>query len=210
MTKETKRTWIITTIICLIPIIAGMILYNKLPDQVITHWDSAGNPNGWSSKLFGVIVLPGILLLVNMLFPVLLKVDPKYSHMSEKTKCLLQWLMPAIALFASTITLTAALGIDLKVQIYAPVFVGLLFVIVGNYLPKMTQSYTVGIKLPWTLNDEENWNKTHRMAGFLWVLCGILMIVSAFLPVRGIIMIVLLAVMVIVPMVYSYVLYAKK
>ena len=83
MTKEVKRTWIITTIICLIPIIVGIFLYKKLPDQVVTHWDSAGNPNGWSSKFFGVIGLPGLLLLLNMIFPVLLKVDPiqplKYS-----------------------------------------------------------------------------------------------------------------------------------
>lgn len=210
MTKELKRTWILTTIVCLIPIIAGILLYNKLPDQVVTHWDSAGNPNGWSSKLFGVIILPGILLIINIIFPFLLKIDPKYKNLSEKVKCLLHWIIPVAELFACTVTLASALGVDLKVQIYAPMFCGVLFIIVGNYLPKVSQSYTVGIKLPWTLDDEVNWNKTHRFAGFLWVICGILMIISAFLKIRMVNTLVFLAVMVLAPTVYSFMIYVKK
>lgn len=210
MTKEVKRTWIITTIVCLIPIIAGIILYDKLPDQVVTHWDSAGNPNGWSSKLFGVIILPGILMVINILFPFLLRVDPRYSNLSEKVKCLLHWIIPVAELFACTVTLASALGVDLKVQIYAPMFCGVLFIIVGNYLPKVSQSYTVGIKLPWTLDDEENWNKTHRFAGFLWVICGILIIISAFLKIRMVSTLIFLAVMVLLPTAYSFMLYVKK
>ena len=210
MTKELKRTWILTTIVCLLPIIAGILLYNKLPDQVVTHWDSAGNPNGWSSKLFGVIILPGILLIINIIFPFLLKIDPNYKNLSEKVKCLLHWIIPVAELFACTVTLASALGVDLKVQIYAPMFCGVLFIIVGNYLPKVSQSYTVGIKLPWTLDDEENWNKTHRFAGFLWVICGILMIISAFLKIRMVNTLVFLAVMVLAPTVYSFMIYVKK
>lgn len=210
MTKELKRTWILTTIVCLIPIIAGILLYNKLPDQVVTHWDSAGNPNGWSSKLFGAIVLPGILLIINILFPFLLRVDPRYSNLSEKVKCLLHWIIPVAELFACTVTLSSALGVDLEVQIYAPMFCGVLFIIIGNYLPKVSQSYTVGIKLPWTLDDEENWNKTHRFAGFLWVICGIFMIISAFLQIRMISTLIVLAVMVLVPTVYSFMIYVNK
>ena len=113
-------------------------------------------------------------------------------------------------LFACTVTLASALGVDLKVQIYAPMFCGVLFIIVGNYLPKVSQSYTVGIKLPWTLDDEENWNKTHRFAGFLWVICGILMIISAFLKIRMVNTLVFLAVMVLAPTVYSFMIYVKK
>lgn len=210
MTKESKKTLVLTSIVCLIPIIAGLLLYNKLPDQVVTHWDMNGNPNGWQSKFVGVIVFPGILFLINLLFPVLLKIDPKYKNTSSKVRNLLHWIIPIVCLFASTITLSAALGVDVKVQIYAPLFLGLIFVIIGNYLPKMGQSYTVGIKIPWTLNDEENWNKTHRMAGFLWVIAGILMIITAFFPFRVYAFIVFFILAVIIPIIYSYLLYAKK
>lgn len=210
MKNEMKRTTIITSVVCLIPLVAGIVLYPNLPAQIVTHWDAMGNPNGWSSRFIGAIVLPGIMLLVNILFPFLLKLDPKHSGMSVKIKTLLHWIIPAVDLFASTITLAAGIGADIKVQLYAPLFCGLLFIIVGNFLPKMTQSYTVGIKLPWTLHDEENWDKTHRFAGFVWVICGAGMILCAFFPARMICMCVSLALMVIAPTVYSYLLYRKK
>lgn len=210
MTKEAKRTYILTVAVCLIPIIAGLILYPNLPERMVTHWDASGNPNGWSSRLVAAIVLPGILLAVDLLFPALLRMDPKYSDMPDKTRCLVQWIIPVVELFASGITLGSALGADIKVSLFAPMFLGVVFIIIGNFMPKMTQSYTVGIKLPWTLNDEENWDKTHRLAGFVWVACGLLMIAGAFLPCRMTILWILLAAMILVPTVYSYLLFLKK
>ena len=102
-----------------------------------------------------------------------------------------------------------ALGHKVDVEIIMPLFMGALFVIIGNYMPKCKQSYTMGIKLPWTLNDEENWNKTHRMAGFLWVIGGVIIMASAFLGSFWLFFVVLIP-MVVVPFVYSYTLYKKK
>lgn len=210
MTKETKRNLILTTAVCLIPIVAGLILYPSLPDRIVTHRDADGNPNGWSSRFFGVIGLPGILLVINLLFPFIINMDPKNKNMSEKAKSLIRWIIPLVELFASSITLAAATGADVNVKLIAQAFMGLLFVIIGNYLPKMSQSYTVGIKLPWTLDDEENWNRTHRIAGFLWVICGLLLIASAFLHGGMAVMLILLSVMVFVPTLCSYLFYLKK
>jgi uncharacterized membrane protein len=102
-----------------------------------------------------------------------------------------------------------ALGHKVSVEIIMPLFIGALVVVIGNYLPKCKQSYTMGIKLPWTLNDEENWNKTHRLAGFLWVICGVVMMATAFLG-EFWLFFVLLIPMTIIPTVYSYSLYKKK
>ncbi len=205
--NSTKRTTILTTIVCLIPVILGIILYPKLPDTIVTHWDAQGDPNGWSSKLVGAIVFPGILVLVNLVFPLLLKTDPKYNNMSDKIKQLLQWIIPVVSLFCSGSTLAAALGTNVNVGILAPMFMGLIFVAIGNYMPKMTQSYTVGIKIPWTLHSEENWNKTHRMAGFLWVLGGIVMIITGALGFGAISVGIIALFMVIIPVIYSYLLF---
>lgn len=210
MKNEIRNTTIITTIICLIPMLAGVILYNKLPDQIAIHWGANGEANGWAGKFVGIIVLPGILVLVNLIFPLLLKTDPKYSNISGKTKKLIQWIIPVISIFASSVTLAEGLGVKTNTSLLGELLIGVIFTIIGNYLPKMSQSYTVGIKLPWTLADEENWDKTHRFAGRLWVVCGVLMIISAFLPVRMPATIVLAAVMVLVPTVYSYMLYMKN
>lgn len=211
MKNNTKmsRTTVLTTIVCLIPVILGIILYPRLPETIVTHWDANGDPNGWSSRMVGAVVFPGILVLVNLAFPLLLKTDPKYSNMNEKVKQLLHWIIPVVSVFCSGSTLAAAMGTDVKTELITPMFLGLIFTAIGNYLPKTTQSYTVGIKLPWTLNSEENWNKTHRMAGFLWVIGGIAMIIAGALRLGITGMFIITVIMVLVPVVYSYLLYRK-
>ncbi|MDO4488684.1 MAG: SdpI family protein [Eubacteriales bacterium] len=208
--KINKTTQILTTIVCLIPIIIGIILLPQLPDQIATHWDSAGNVNGVSSKFMAVIGYPGILLLVNIAMPFLLKMDPKHQNMGDKLVSLVMWIIPFVSLLCSAMTLSNALGKSLPVQIIIPTLLGVLFVAIGNYLPKTKQTYTMGIKLPWTFNSEENWNRTHRLAGFIWVFCGILIIIGSFLPYTEIITAVCLIVMVFVPGIYSYVYYLKN
>ena len=76
--------------------------------------------------------------------------------------------------------------------------IGVLFMIIGNYLPKCKQNYTMGIKLPWTLDDEENWNRTHRFAGFLWVAGGVVIAINAFLKWEWLFLVVVFA-MVLIP-----------
>ena len=85
---------------------------------------------------------------------------------------------------------------------------GILFTVIGNYMPKAKQSYTMGIKLPWTLNSEENWNRTHRLAGFVWSVGGLLMIVNGFVQWVWLSEIIVFA-MIFIPIVYSFVLYRK-
>lgn len=208
--KISVTTTILTTIVCLIPVVIGAVMYDKIPEQIAIHWDGAGNPNGWASKFVGVFILPGSIALLNLIFPFLLKMDPKYKNIGSKIKNLLHWTIPMVGLFASGVTLSAALGYDVKIAFFGPVFMGLIFIIVGNYLPKMAQSYTVGIRIPWTLADEENWNKTHRMAGFLWVAAGFIVLIGAFLKINMPICMVIIFIAVFLPIVYSFVLYQKN
>ena len=199
-----KKLRILTSIVCLIPIVVGFMFYSKMPEQVAIHWGFDGNPDGYASKAMAIVILPLALFVMNLLLPFLLKMDPKYENISEKTVNLLLWILPVISLLASGLTISSALGKEVNVNVFAPLVVGIMFTVIGNYLPKMSQSYTVGIKLPWTLNDEENWNKTHRLAGKLWVACGLLLIVGSFTNMTMGLMIVMLVVAVIVPTVYSY------
>jgi len=99
-----------------------------------------------------------------------------------------------------------------NVNVMANLVVGVIFVFTGNYLPKCRQNYTIGIKLPWTLSDEENWDKTHRFAGKIWMLCGVLEIIVGFLPIaRFEIVTIALILLATIPIaVYSYLLYRKK
>jgi uncharacterized membrane protein len=94
------------------------------------------------------------------------------------------------------------------VEVVTPLLIGIIFTIVGNYLPKCRQNYTIGFKIPWTLHSEENWNKTHRLGGIVWTIGGVLTIISTFIGFTALLLPIMLA-MVFVPMIYSYLLYRK-
>lgn len=206
---KNKKTLVITSLICLLPIIVGALVYKRLPETIATHFDLNGNPDGWSSRAFAVFGLPAILLAVNLLLPIMLRADPKHENMSGALVNITIWTIPVLSLICSGLTLGRALGYDVRIERVLPVFMGVLFILIGNYLPKTKQSYTMGIKLPWTLASEENWNRTHRLAGFLWVLGGVYFIVISFIGWSVPAFVLPLAVMVLLPIVYSYLLYRK-
>ncbi|MER2152429.1 MAG: SdpI family protein [Candidatus Limivicinus sp.] len=207
--KINRKTLILTTLVCLLPIIAGALLYSSLPETVPTHFNFEGEPDGWSSRAFAAFGLPAIMLGMNFVLQFALNADPKRQNMSEALMNIAVWSVPVLSVLCCGMTLAKSLGYDVRFEVIIPVFLGLLFIIIGNYLPKTKQSYTMGIRLPWTLNSEENWNRTHRLAGFLWVLCGVLFIAMSFIGWSLPIFLILLAVMILVPLAYSYLLYRK-
>ena len=211
MLKKYRKTLIITTIVTLLPMLAGLILWNKLPERFPIHFNAAGEVDGWSSKAFGVFALPLILAAVQWLCAVgSIKMDPKAENLEGKVFGLVLWIIPVLSVLLHALVYCTAMGMDVSVEIIMPMVIGLLMVIIGNWLPKCKQSWTLGIKLPWTLADEDNWNRTHRFAGPLWVVCGLVIMLcgligGAFLWV----MVAAFVVMVIAPTVYSYLLFRK-
>lgn len=210
MKKSVKNTLTLTTIITLLPIVMGVIYWNQLPDKMATHFDSAGDPNGWSSKWFAVIGLPVFLSIVNALCTVLTEKDPRREKYPEKMMKIVYWICPVISWICSGTIISHGLGMEFKsMPQFVSLLMGLMLIIIGNYLPKVKQNYYLGIKLPWTYADEDNWNKTHRMAAKLWVIGGIVILFNIFLGISGLeICIVLL--MIIVPCVYSWAYSRKK
>lgn len=208
--KNRKSEAILTVALCLLPMVAGAILYNKLPESVPTHFGVDGRPDGWSGRAFAVFGLPAIIAALQALMLFGLRSDPKRQNMSPALRTIAVWTAPVVCMVVYAITMTNALGYNTHVEIIVPLLVGIVFILIGNYLPKTKQSYTMGIKLPWTLHSEENWNRTHRMAGFLWVIGGALMVLISLLHLWQVwMMLVIITVMVLVPTVYSYLLYKK-
>lgn len=212
MIRENKKKLIITSIVILVPIFIGLILWNKLPDEVPTHWNSAGEVDGWSSKTFAVFGLPAVLFVLHWVCLLATSADPKKQNIEGKVLQIVFWICPIISLLVGTLSYGTALGMEFKVDKIMLALMGIMFIVIGNYLPKCKQSYTVGIKIPWTLNDEENWNRTHRMSGKLWLVTGIILILSMLLPSNAMVVVVLaaLVVAVLVPTVYSYLLFREK
>ena len=207
--KKDRRLLIVTTLVCLLPALVGAAVYSRLPETMATHWNLHGEVDGWSSRAFAVLGLPCLVAGMNLLLHFGLRADPKRENMNATLRTLSLWTPAVISLLCCGVTLAVGLGVKLRIERIMPCFVGLLFILVGNYLPKTKQSYTMGIRLPWTLNSEENWNRTHRLAGFLWVIAGLLFMVLSFIGWSTAALVAILVLVGAVPLVYSYLLYRR-
>ena len=204
-----KRILILTSIVILLPMFVGLALWNRLPEQMPTHFGFNGTVDGYSSRLFAVVGLPLFLLAMQLFCAVMLRADPKKQNISEKMAQLVLWVCPAASLFVGLSMYLSALGFAINVSRFGMIFVGLLFVVIGNYLPKCRHNYTVGIRIPWTLDDEDNWNHTHRFAGYVWIIAGVVTLLSVFLGHATVVWIAAIFIASLSPLVYSFV-YAKK
>jgi len=208
MLKKNKTLVILVSIVTLLPILVGILLWNQLPEQMPTHWNAAGEIDDWSSKAFAVFGLPCIMLAGLWACIFASYADPKREAHSNKVYQLVLWIIPALSVVLHTIMYATALGKEVRVEMIMPVFMGLLFAIIGNYMPKCKQNYTIGIKIPWTLNNEENWNKTHRFAGWLWTACGLVIMLTGIFGGFWIFFAIVLL-MVLASVIYSYMLHRR-
>ena len=206
--KEYKGKIILTSIVTILPILIGLVLWNRLPDTIATHFGADNVPNGWSSKPFAVIGIPAILLVFHLFALGITLNDPKKRNIGKMMLSVIFWIIPVVSLVVNTATLSYAMGSRIDIGMIANILVGLMFIIMGNYMSKNRQNYTVGIRLPWTLGSEENWDRTHRFASKLWVIGGIIFVINAFVQSILILVVIILMTM-IAPMIYSFVLYKK-
>ena len=209
MIKQNKYKLIISAIITLLPMIFGFIVWDRLPENIATSFGWNGEITGYSSKMFAVVGLPVMLTFVNLICIIAASADPRRKNINNKVFSVVIGIVPVCSLLCGICIYANALGYKISVESIMPVFVGILFFVLGFILPKCKQNYTIGIKLPWTLHDEENWNKTHKLAGKLWVYGGIVMIVSGLFNLTFIFVTIIFA-LVIIPTVYSYLLYRKQ
>lgn len=180
--KKNKSMLILTGILTLLPMLAGIFFWKRLPEEMVTHFDSYGTANGRSSKWLAVFGLPLFLFAVNFICTPACENDPKRAGYPKQMMKILYWICPVVSWICAVSIYGYALGVNTDGFVgYAPLFLGFLFIIIGNYLPKVKQNYHLGIKLPWTYADEDNWNKTHRPGGKVWVAAGLLMMTNYFL-----------------------------
>ena len=209
MIKKYLPLLFITSLVILLPIIAGVYLWDRLPEQLPFHWNVQGQVDQYVSKPLAVLGMPFLLLAIHWMCVVSTSLDPKNKNIDAKPMQLVLWIAPMLSIVLHSVVYLTALEHSLRVEVILPLLLGALFVVIGNYLPKCRQNYTVGIKLPWTMDDAENWNKTHRFSGAVWVCGGLIIMVTAFLG-TFVIFAAAVLLMALLPVIYSYCLYAKK
>ena len=212
--KPTIKSEFFSLLLIAIAIVASFYFYAHFPTQVVTHWDFAGRPNGWSGRGFAAFFLPVLLIAMYLLFIFIPYLDPKKERYAEFAR-VYNIFRNFILFFLLVIYFIASLnniGNNLDVGIWVTVMIGLLFIILGNYMGKLKMNWFVGIRTPWTLSSETVWNKTHRVGGKIFILGGLLMIAAGLVPLAWRLPIFIADIIMLLfgTIVYSYIVYLQE
>lgn len=208
MSNKEKWLMAVSTLVCLVPMFIGLALYGQLPEQMATHFNAQGEANGWSSRAFTVFGLPLLIAALHLVCMWKTAHDARVGGVSGKVRALLVWICPAVSILCAAAIYGQALEAQMPIGLVMKLFMGVMLIVLGNYLPKCRRNATVGIKLPWTRRSAENWNATHRFGGRVWMVAGLVMLATAWMTPEWP-RIAALAIAVIAPTVYSIV-YARK
>ena len=209
-----KNKWskILFWLFVFLPFLISAALYGRLPAQVATHFNAAGAPDGYASRMHAAFGLPAFYVGIILLVFVMMKVDPKSANInrSPQIRSVTLWGIALLFNLCQAAILLTAMNVRVNISAVVGIAVGILFVGIGNYLPKCKPNYTVGIKLPWTLASEDNWRKTHRFAGPLWIVGGIVIALGFVFRASASLIIAVVAVLCVIPGVYSYLIFRHE
>ena len=210
---KNKEKWklLISGLVILSPAAAGCILWRRLPDTLATHWGPDGIADGFSGKAFAVFGLPLVMLFAQVLTVLLVEKD-NGEKQDRKILDVIYWILPAVSVMVCSVTYGSAMGKTTGFTTLLPLVFSFLFILIGNYLPKAKRNRTLGVKVKWTLVNDENWRRTHRFTGKLWFYSGLLSLCLLLLPEKAAetAFTVLLLFLVFLPFLYSFLYYRKQ
>jgi len=214
MREAMKKNWksmLLAAVIILLPMVVGVVLWDRLPDPMATHWDFAGNANGWTSRAFTVFGIPLVLLALHMVCLLVTESDRNSCGQNPKLKRIMYGVVPVVSLLLCVTIYPSALGVKMPMQPMALLFLGVMLLVIGNYMPKCTPNKWMGIRVPWTYASEANWTATHRFASRVYVATGLVCLCCALIPSAklGMAITVMVIAACLSPIVYSY-LYEKR
>ena len=208
MKKEKITRELVLIVLTLLPILYLFVNWNALPESMPIHFDAQGNPNGYGSRMVYVIMPIGLYFLML----VLPKIDPRKANyvVFEGSYYRIRLIMAIFIGLIDSVVIWGVVSNTNAIHKLLPITIFLLLMLIGNYMGNFRPNYFVGIKVPWTLNSDEVWVRTHKLAGKLWFwgsLAG--MALYFVVPSPEWIFVPLLVILVMVPIVYSYVIYQK-
>ncbi|MGD6962372.1 SdpI family protein [Fictibacillus phosphorivorans] len=165
-------------------ILIGVFAYPYLPDQMPMHWNIHGEVDGYWDKQYAAFFPPLLMIVLMALFIFMPRIDPKkenYKKFSSSYTIFIT-IMNVFFLLLQSMTISYGLGVNIDISLVVNLGIGLLFIVLGNYLPRIKHNYFIGVRTPWTLANEKTWRKTHQLSGKLFVVAGILLVAISFLP----------------------------
>ncbi|MFN8493250.1 MAG: SdpI family protein [Caldilineaceae bacterium] len=179
-----NRLWVFSAVILLGMFVLAAWAWQQLPANasIPVHWGINGAPNRYGGKWEGLFLLPLITAGIAVLFTLILYIDPLRQNIQQSGKAYaVTWV--ALLLFMAglhIVTVLIALGWAINISVVITIALGILFIVMGNYMGKIRRNYTFGIRTPWTLASDVVWDKTHRLGGKVFMVAGLLILLSAF------------------------------
>ncbi len=208
-----RRRWF-GLVIAALAVVLSIWAYPQLPPTIATHWNVGGTADGFSSRATAVLIMPLVIIGLTGLFNVLPKLDPRGANYAKFIDT--YWLIAnAVLLFiliGHGMIIATGLGYPVKVDRFMPIGIGLLFIVLGNYLTRVEPNWFIGIRTPWTLSSDTVWRKTHRTGGWLMVVGGFVLAASVFLPQGAFLPLLIAAILIVavIPVAQSYVLWKRE
>ena len=212
MLKKYGKILLISSLPILLPIAVGLALWDQLPATMNIHWNAAGEADGTAGRAFAIFFIPLLMLAMHWFCVFISHITNQDNDQNDKAMKLVLWIIPVLTntVMAAMYAISLGLEFDITRIIFIPM--GILFIVLGNFMPKFRRNTSMGIKTTWTLSDDENWYATHRFAGKVWCFGGVLMLPLCFVPTKWGIALIFIAVFVLAlsPAVYSWRFYKKQ
>lgn len=198
----------------LVAALVSAVFWSRLPEQVPTHWNLKGEPDDWATRTGAALLGPALILGVTLLGQILPRIDPRRANYPGFQR--VYWLvingLALLLLVVHIVALASAAGLDVRVPRVLAGALALLMLVFGNYMGRIRPNWFMGIRTPWTLDSEEVWRKTHRLAGWLFVAAGLIAGLAALSPVGDPLVVVLVATLTaaILPAVLSLVFWLRE
>ncbi len=208
--KENKRLFAITLLlssaVCLLPIALGFFLWGKLPENIPQQYGWNNQVNWTLPKPWGFILCPAFLVIINAIVQISTRLSKK--ELNKKVEVIVFWIIPVLSILVNSLIILKAAGLNIEISQSVILIISIVFIIIGNYMPKVEENAFIGIRAPWINKNGEVWTKTNRLGGILFVLTGIINLITCFTPAGKYVFIASVLIVSVVTFVYS--LYAAK
>ena len=205
--KKMNWKWVVSTLAVAFPCLLLVITFALFPDKIQVK----GN-----MPISTIVLIQAadtlFLMFMHLLVLFMTLKDANNREQSRKIISMVYLIVPVISLVSSGITMKLIMGNEIDATAIMVTFCGLMFIAMGNYFPKCKRNHTIGIRVKWTLESEDNWNATHRFGGKVWVIGGIVALISVFFPISGLLYpaIIVILLVTLIPVIYSYCYYKKQ
>lgn len=208
-----RKSFYFALALVVVSFLLSIYFYPQMPDRMVSHWNSLGQPNGYMSKFWGLFLMPIISLAIILLFIIIPRLDPLKKNIKKFENHYYGFVVGIVAflLLIHIVSILWNLGTPISINLVLPIGLGILFFYIGIILKHSKRNWFMGIRTPWTLSSDYVWDKTHKLGGNLFQISGIISLAGIFFPRYAIyISIAPIGLSAIITVIYSYFVYKNQ